>query len=209
MRMVERRSERRGSGLSRVVTLGTTLFVAAALFAMVRFEKAAAPSAATVASEEKPAAAAVPAAANTKEKPLDEILIPVEGLPPSGQGADFYAEYKMERDRSRSRQMEIFQELARDKDASATVRNDAQRRLIALLALEEKEMQLENLLVAEGFADPLVFLTDEGATVCVAGPELTPEGAARVGDLTTRITRLSPQQVVIMSKNPVYMQQAR
>lgn len=207
--MVERRSEHRGSGLSRVVLLGATLFVAAALFSMVRFERAAGPASSGAQPGEKPAAAALPAAVSQKEKPLDEIVVPVEGLPPSNQGADFYAEYKLERDRSRSQQMEVLQELARDKDASALVRNDAQRRLMSLLSLQEKEMQLENLLAAEGYADPLVFLTDDGATVCVAGPELTPEGAARVGDLATRITRLSPQQIVIMAKNPVYMQQAR
>lgn len=186
-------SRRGEKGVPRLVTLGTALFVIAAVAAMVHFERAAAP---------RPSAGSEVTVAT-------EVNISPESLPPPGQSAEFYAEYKLERERNRSRQMEVLREMIQAKDTSPVVKNDAQRRLLSLLEMGEKEMQLESLLLAEGFVQPLVFLTEDGATVCVAGPELTPAMAAKIGDLTTRITKLLPQQVVIMVKNPVYMEPVR
>lgn len=115
--------------------------------------------------------------------------------------ASFFSEYRLERDKNRSKEVEMWQDIINSEKTEENFKNMAQQELVKIVALTEKEMIIENLIVARGFNDALVFLTDDTATVIVEAKELTPSNIAQIQDIVVRKTKLSPKDIKIMKKN--------
>jgi len=116
-------------------------------------------------------------------------------------GASFFSEYKLERDKNRSKEVEMWQDIINNDKAEENFKNMAQQELVKIVSLTEKEMIIENLIVARGFSDALVFLTDDSATVIVEAKELTSSNIAQIQDIVVRKTKLDPKNIKIMKKN--------
>ncbi|HYE84198.1 MAG TPA: SpoIIIAH-like family protein [Clostridia bacterium] len=116
-------------------------------------------------------------------------------------GASFFSEYRLERDKNRSKEVEMWQDIINSEKAEENFKTMAQQELVKIVALTEKEMIIENLIVARGFNDALVFLTDDTATVIVEAKELTPSNIAQIQDIVVRKTKLDPKNIKIMKKN--------
>ncbi|KUO71063.1 MAG: hypothetical protein APF77_05015 [Clostridia bacterium BRH_c25] len=116
-------------------------------------------------------------------------------------GASFFSEYRLERDKNRSREVEMWQDIINSEKAEENFKSMAQQELVKIVALTEKEMIIENLIVARGFNDALVFLTDDSATIIVEAKELTPSNIAQIQDIVVRKTKLDPKNIKIMKKN--------
>lgn len=115
--------------------------------------------------------------------------------------SSFFSEYRLERDKNRSKEVEMWQDIINSDKAEENFKNMAQQELVKIVALTEKEMIIENLIVARGFNDALVFLTDDSATVIVEAKELTPANIAQIQDIVVRKTKLDPKDIKIMKKN--------
>jgi stage III sporulation protein AH len=115
--------------------------------------------------------------------------------------SSFFSEYRLEREKNRSKEVEMWQDIINSDKAEENFKNMAQQELVKIVALTEKEMIIENLIVARGFNDALVFLTDESATVIVEAKELTPANIAQIQDIVVRKTKLDPKDIKIMKKN--------
>lgn len=115
--------------------------------------------------------------------------------------ASFFSEYRLERDKNRSKEVEMWQDIINSEKAEENYKNMAQQELVKIVALTEKEMIIENLIVARGFNDALVFLTDDSATVIVEAKELTPANIAQIQDIVERKTKLDAKNIKIMKKN--------
>lgn len=116
-------------------------------------------------------------------------------------GASFFSEYRIERDKNRSKEVEMWQDIINSEKAEDNFKNMAQQELVKIVALTDKEMIIENLIIAKGFNDALVFLTDDSATVIVEAKELTPSNIAQIQDIVVRKTKLEPKNIKIMKKN--------
>ena len=116
-------------------------------------------------------------------------------------GASFFSEYRLERDKNRSKEVEMWQDIINSDKAEENFKSMAQQELVKIVSLTEKEMIIENLIVARGFNDALVFLTDESATVIVEAKELTSSNIAQIQDIIVRKTKLDPKNIKIMKKN--------
>ncbi|NMB44978.1 MAG: SpoIIIAH-like family protein [Firmicutes bacterium] len=112
---------------------------------------------------------------------------------------DTFAEFRWERDRSRSRQLEVLQEIVTDGISSEQQKETAQGRLVAIMAGCEIEMELEGLLMAQGLPDAVVVLSETGATVMV-DTVLTEEEAARIGDTISGMTGMSLEKIRIIDQ---------
>lgn len=110
---------------------------------------------------------------------------------------DAFSEFRWERDRSRSRQLETLQTIIWDTTSSEQQKEAAQSRLVDIMAGSEVEMQLEGLLMAQGLPDAVVVLSQTGATVMVDSI-LTEEEAARIGDTVSGMTGMSPEKIRII-----------
>jgi len=121
----------------------------------------------------------------------------------SGSGnerVDFFIEYKIERDRTRGQQMEIFRELINNKDADPEVRKNAQRSLLQISQNMEKEMKVENLIKAKGFADAVIFIDADTAQVVVRTAKLEDAQAAQIADIVNRSTGIALEKIAIIAK---------
>lgn len=116
-------------------------------------------------------------------------------------GSSFFSEYRLERDKNRSKEVEMWQDIINNDTAEETFKNMAQQELVKIVALTEKEMIIENLIIARGFNDALVFLADDSATIIVDAKELTPANVAQIQDIVVRKTKLDPSNIKIMKKN--------
>ncbi|MGE5631928.1 MAG: SpoIIIAH-like family protein [Caulobacteraceae bacterium] len=115
--------------------------------------------------------------------------------------SSFFSEYRLERDKNRSKEVEMWQDIINNDKAEETFKNLAQQELMKIVALTEKEMIIENLIISRGFNDALVFLTDDSATVIVDAKELSPSNVAQIQDIVVRKTKLDPKNIKIMRKN--------
>lgn len=116
-------------------------------------------------------------------------------------GASFFSEYRLERDKNRSKEVEMWQDIINSEKAEENFKSMAQQELVKIVALTEKEMIIENLIVARGFNDALVFLTDDSATAIVEAKELTSANVAQIQDIIVRKTNLDAKNIKIMKKN--------
>ena len=110
---------------------------------------------------------------------------------------DTFSEFRWERDRSRSRQLETLQDIITDATSSEQQKEAAQGRLVAIMAGSEVEMELEGLLMAQGLPDAVVVLSETGATIMVDSI-LTEEEAARIGDTVSGMTGMSLEKIRII-----------
>lgn len=110
-----------------------------------------------------------------------------------------FSEYRMERERVRSRQMELLQNIAADAAVDAEARVAAQAELQELLATAAREAEIENLLRAKGYIDGVAVL-DQGSAIVVVPATLTREEAAQIGDLVNRLTGIRLEHITIVDE---------
>jgi len=120
-----------------------------------------------------------------------------------GTNEDFFIEFRLERRRNRSRQLEWLSRVAKDEKADRSVREEASRRLVEQTKKMELEMEMEGLIKAKGFEDALVFLFDEAATVVVKSADpLTGPEVARIADVVSRGTGLGMDRITVVGRGP-------
>lgn len=124
-----------------------------------------------------------------------QLFVAVE---PLAKGEAF-AEFRWNRDRSRSRQLEAMQDIMTDATSSEEQKAKAQARLIDIMANSEIESELEGLLMAQGLPDAVVILGETGATVMV-DTVLTEEEAARIGDTVSDMTGVTLEKIRIIDQ---------
>jgi stage III sporulation protein AH len=134
--------------------------------------------------------------AGDKDEVLPAALAP-ERLSGAITNPEFYAAYKLERDRVRSVQAELLRSAAMDKSLSESRRAQLTEELMTLLRKNEQEVETEALLQAKGFADAVVVLGTSGATVVVPSV-LSAKEAAEIGELVSRVCGTAPEHITIM-----------
>ncbi|ADG82570.1 SpoIIIAH-like family protein [Thermincola potens] len=111
--------------------------------------------------------------------------------------SQFFIEYRMQRDRARGQQIDLLREIVNNANSTEDVRKEAQRRLLQISQLLEKEMEIENMIRAKGFKDAVVFLQDKSATVIVQTTKLAPEEEDKIKGIVNRIANIEESAVSI------------
>lgn len=110
-----------------------------------------------------------------------------------------FSEYKLERERMRSRQVELLQNFAYDGHTERERKEKAQTDLQEFIEKISRETDIENLLKAQGYLDALVLLDQEAITVVVP-VTLIREEAARIGELVHRLTGIRLERITIVDE---------
>lgn len=113
---------------------------------------------------------------------------------------DFFVEYRLERDRTRSQQVDWLREIVNNQNSLEESRKEAQHRLLGIAKTIETEMKLESLLKAENFKDAVVVIDEQSATIIVQVPMLTAVDKNKIVEITSRITGINQQNVKIIPK---------
>ncbi|MDI7246007.1 MAG: SpoIIIAH-like family protein [Anaerolineae bacterium] len=118
----------------------------------------------------------------------------------AASGEEFFSEYRLERSRARSRNIEILQQVMADDKASEEARTTAGMQLVDLSKKTEAEAEAEALIRARGYKDALVFVRGDTCDVVVSGPELTRSDAEQIGDIVARCLGLDLANITIIER---------
>lgn len=115
--------------------------------------------------------------------------------------SSFFAEYRLERERTRSQRIDILNMVINNPNTAPEVRLDAQKELEQIAEKTETEMVVENLLTAKGFEDALLFIHDGSVDVIVKTTDgLTQAEAIQIRDIVARSLNIPMADVVIIEK---------
>lgn len=116
------------------------------------------------------------------------------------QKDNFFSEYRIERERTRSQQVEILREIVNNQNSSAQVRQEAQQKLIKISESLEKESKIENALIAKGFKEAVVVIQQNSVMVIVQSAGLRQDEIARISDIVIKVTDCKMEDVIIVPK---------
>ncbi|HKM40013.1 MAG TPA: SpoIIIAH-like family protein [bacterium] len=134
---------------------------------------------------------------NQKEGPSIPAVVQYEEQPQGIQDHDFYVEQRLERERTRSKEMEVLTEIVDNPNSDCMNREQAQNRLIYLGEKLVAEAELEGLIKAKGFADSIVYLQPDSVHVLVKAKDLSADEVARIGDIVTKGWQIPLEKVII------------
>lgn len=143
--------------------------------------------------DEKPAAVAEP-------REMSLPVVTVGAAEEKGSKDNFFSEFRIERERTRSGQIEILREIVNNPNSSEAMRQEAQHKLIAISDNLDKESKIENMLVAKGFKDAIAVIQEGTVMVIVPSDSLLTEEAARIADIVTKMSGVSMENVTIVPK---------
>jgi stage III sporulation protein AH len=135
----------------------------------------------------------------------EQEVVPVIGetvvvAPISGDGKNFFVEYRIDRDRIRSQQIELLQAVVDNDNSDEGSRKEAYDKLIEISQNLEKEMEIEHMIKAKGFAEAIVFINNDAASVIVETSALDPQTAAQIGEIIIKNTNIKPERISIIPK---------
>ena len=73
--------------------------------------------------------------------------------------------------------------------------------MIKLTEVSEKENAAETLLMAKGFADPVVSITEDKVDVVINAPSITDPQRAQIEDIVKRKAEVGADQIIITLLN--------
>lgn len=109
----------------------------------------------------------------------------------------FFIEYRLERERVRSRELDILQQMINNPNVSEETKLQAEERVLQLQHLMELELMVENSIKAQGFENAIFIKQEHGAMIVVDGSELTAEQISLLAGIVARSTGLSPAEINI------------
>lgn len=116
-----------------------------------------------------------------------------------GQG-QFFVEFRLERGRVRSRELDTLQQLINNPNVSKEAKTEAENKLLALQEKMEMELLVENAIKAQGFKNAILILQEDGALVIVDAPELSSQQVLLIAQIASQATGLRASQINISAQ---------
>ena len=127
---------------------------------------------------------------------------PGEAVLTSGMNvADYIANVQLNREQIRAKNKETLMGLINSTSIDEAAKQQAIQDMIDLTEIAEKENAAETLLVAKGFADPVVSITGDKVDVVVNAASITDPQRAQIEDIVKRKTEVGADQIIITLLN--------
>jgi stage III sporulation protein AH len=124
----------------------------------------------------------------------------IEQAPAVPDGSNFFADFRMERERNRAGLQEMLQSLMDNASTSAATRQQAGDQYMAAGRTAALEDRAEQMVKAKGFEDVVVNLAESGAQVVVKAKSINQQQAMQVVDMVSRITGVKPGAIQVMNR---------
>ena len=111
---------------------------------------------------------------------------------------DFFSEARLEREIGRTQSVASLQTMVQDTSTSAEGRAMAEAEMVKLSRLSETEATAESMILAKGFSDAVVYISDSGVTVIVKTEKLEEADVAKIVDIITSQTGVPASQIKIV-----------
>lgn len=116
------------------------------------------------------------------------------------QSKNYFIEQRLARDKLRATLIDRINEIVNNENTTEEMRVEAQKEIIHIGDLSEKELTIEGLIKAKGFEEALVFLTDENLKIIVSVEELTEQDVVKILNIAMSETDLDSSNINIMKK---------
>jgi stage III sporulation protein AH len=113
---------------------------------------------------------------------------------------DFFAEYRLERERVRGRQIEMLQEIINKESTEKEARLAASLRLVEISEYMEREMKIEHLVKSQGFSECVVIIQPESSTLVVHADSLRLDKEEELRKMVSRLIPCSEEDLCIILK---------
>lgn len=133
----------------------------------------------------------------------------VDGQVFSGQEEDatavsnYFDTARLSRQQSRDNALSLLREAAEQEGAEQAAVDEANQTIQTLAGYSVLESQIENLVIAKGYADCVAFMGENGISVVVSAAEdgLQTEDVAKITDIVLSETEYTADQIKIMEAN--------
>ena len=133
----------------------------------------------------------------------------VDGQVVSGQEEDatavsnYFDTARLSRQQSRDNALSLLREAAEQEGAEQAAVDEANQTIQTLAGYSVLESQIENLVIAKGYADCVSFMGENGISVVVSAAEdgLQTEDVAKITDIVLSETEYTADQIKIMEAN--------
>ncbi|MDD4495406.1 MAG: SpoIIIAH-like family protein [Eubacteriales bacterium] len=121
-----------------------------------------------------------------------------EDLPVSNVADNYFAQAKLDREITRSRNSDSYRQITEDANVSAEIKTEAYNRMIKIIENTEKEMRLENLIKEKGFSDAMAMFGEDGSVdIIVEAESLSQADVAQIADIAMRHAGISMTDIQI------------
>lgn len=127
---------------------------------------------------------------------------PGEAVLTSGMSvADYIAGVQLSREQIRAKNKETLMSLINSTNIDEAAKQQAIQDMIRITEISEKENAAETLLMAKGFADPVVSITDDKVDVVIHASSITDPQRAQIEDIVKRKAEVGAEQIIITLLN--------
>ena len=126
------------------------------------------------------------------EQPGEAVLTSAETA-----GYSFASEIKLNRDQTRAKNTESLLEIINSDVVSEVQKQGAIEQMLEITDISERETGAETLLLAKGFEDVVVSISDTKVDVIINQSEIGDAQRAQIEDVITRKTGIPPENIVI------------
>ena len=118
-------------------------------------------------------------------------------------GSDYFASARLTRQQARDSALSLLKEASENEEVDAETVNEAAQSIQTLASYTLSEAQIESMITAKGYADCVVFMSEDGVSVVVStgADGLQTEDVARITDIVKQETGLSADCIKIMEVN--------
>ena len=123
---------------------------------------------------------------------------PGEAVLTSGMNvSDYISSVQLNREQVRARNKETLMNLINNPNIEEAAKQEAIQEMIDMTAVAEKENAAETLLLAKGFADPVVSISSGKVDVVINAATITDPQRAQIEDIVKRKTEVGAESIVI------------
>lgn len=114
--------------------------------------------------------------------------------------SDYFATARLTRQQARDSAIGILREATELENASQEAIDSAMDEISVMAGYSLNEVEIETMIKAKGFAECVVFLSDDSATVAVSAPAegLSSSAVSRITDIILSETSVSAEQIKII-----------
>ncbi len=119
----------------------------------------------------------------------------------ASDAATYFAQARIDKMQSRDEAIETLSLIMNGGDSTAEEQEVATQSAAAMSELIEKESKIENLIIASGFEDCVVYLDGDSASIVVKSDGLTPQQAAQIKAILLEEVKIKNENIRIFDVN--------
>ena len=113
-------------------------------------------------------------------------------------GADYFEQARLDKEKSRSKSLEILNETAANESFDAEIRKKAGDKIIKQAENIEKESQIESIAQSKGYAEICVYIDDDKADISVRKSDFSEADVVKLTEIATDNLKISSKNVKIV-----------